>query len=243
MHHFELHAALCDHVGRNGRVDAAGKEAHRHAAHADRQTARASLGRAVDVGRVVSNFNVDDELGIVDVDLAGRERLMERPADLLGKLDGRQGKGLVGALALDLEALRCAHLVGKVFLCRADDLLHVLLTRQGLGNGDDAEDLLAALKGRFNVAVFVLRLDIDGALLGVDTEIAAFCHAAVDVRHQLIFKAAAVEPLEHDLAELAQDHFMHWYCSPHLLWPLPHRRKMRLNFRCLRIWQAFSLCG
>ena len=169
----------------------------------------------MDVGRVVANFNVDDELGVVDVDLAGRERLMERPADLLGKLDRRQGEGLVGALALDLEALRRAHFIGKVLLRRGNDLLHVLLAGQGLGNGDDAEDLLAALKGRVNVAVFVLGLDVDGALLGVDTEIAAFCHAAVDVRHQLIFKAAAVEPLEHDLAELAQDHFMHWCCSPH----------------------------
>ena len=215
MHHFKLDAALCDHVGRNRRVDAAGKKAHRHAAHADRQTARALFSGAVDIGRIVANFNVDDELGVVDVDLAGRERLMERPADLLGKLDRRQGEGLVGALALDLEALRRAHFIGKVLLRRGNDLLHVLLAGQCLGNGDDAEDLLAALKGRVNVAVFVLGLDVDGALLGIDTEIAAFCHAAVDVRHQLIFKAAAVEPLEHDLAELAQDHFMHWCCSPH----------------------------
>ena len=39
--------------------------------------------------------------------------------------------------------------------------------------------------------------------------------AAVDVGLQFILKAAAVQALEHDLAELAQDHFMHWCCSPH----------------------------
>ena len=243
MHHFELDAALGDHVGRDGRVDAAGEQADRHAAHADRQTARALFSGAVDIGRIVANLNVDDELGVVDIDLARRERLMQRAADLLGDLDRRQGEGLVGALALDLEALRRAHVARKVLLRRGDDLLDVLFARQRLRNGDDAEDLLAALKRGLNVALVVLRLDVDGALLGVDAEIAAFRHAAVDVRHQLIFEAAAVQALEHDLAELAQDHFMHWYCSPHLLWPLPHRRKMRLNFRCLRIWQAFPLCG
>lgn len=52
------------------------------------------------------------------------------------------------------------------------------------------EDLLAALKRGLDVALVVLRLDVDGALLGVDAEIAAFRHATVDVRHQLIFEAA-----------------------------------------------------
>ena len=75
---------------------------------------------------------MDDELGVVDVDLAGRERLMERPAHLLGKLDRRQGEGLIGALALDLEALRRAHFIGKVLLRRGDDLLDVLFARQRL---------------------------------------------------------------------------------------------------------------
>ena len=73
-----------------------------------------------------------DELGVVDVDLAHWERLMQRAADLLGDLDGRQGKCLVGALTLDLEAPGRAHLARKVIFRRGDDLLDVLFARQRL---------------------------------------------------------------------------------------------------------------
>ena len=99
---------------------------------------------------------------------------MQRAADLLGNLDGRQGEGLVSALTLDLEAPGRAHLARKVIFRRGDDLLDVLFARQRLRNGNDAEDLLAALKRGLDVALVILGLDIDGALLGVDAEIAAF---------------------------------------------------------------------
>ena len=86
----------------------------------------------MDIGRIVANFDMHDELGVVDVDLARWERLMQRAADLLGDLDRRQGEGLVGALALDLEAPGRAHLARKVLLRRGDDLLDVLFARQRL---------------------------------------------------------------------------------------------------------------
>ena len=44
MDHFERYAALCHHVGRDGRVDATGEERHGAAAHADGQSARTHLG-------------------------------------------------------------------------------------------------------------------------------------------------------------------------------------------------------
>ena len=226
MDHFKRYAALCHHVGRDGRVDAAGEQRHGAAAHADGQSARTRLGGSVDVGRVVADLDKHRQLGVVDVDRATRERLMQRAADLLGELNGGEREGFVRALALNLEILRAGKFWGKVILSGADDSLHVLFTGQGAADGDDAEDLLAGGVGGGEVALVVHRLNINGTLLGVDAEIAALRRAAAQISDQLILKAAAVEALEDHLAELAQDHFTHGGSSPYRpCAPLPRRER------------------
>ena len=155
---------------------------------------------------------------------------MQRAADLLGELNGGEREGFVRTLALDLEILRAGKFRGKVILGGADDGLHVLFTGQGAADGDDAEDLLAGGVGGGEVALVVHRLDIDGALFGIDTEIAALRRAAAQVSDQFVLKAAAVEALEDHLAELAQDHFTHGDSSPYRPCAQPPRRERRYYF-------------
>ena len=113
MNHFERHAALCHHVGGDGRVDAAGEsDTALPPMPMGSPPAPASAG-LVDVGRVVAELDKHRQLGVVDVDRAARERLMQRAADLLGELNGGEREGFVRTLALDLEILRAGKFRGK----------------------------------------------------------------------------------------------------------------------------------
>ena len=79
----DAHTPLGHHVGGHGAVDAAGEKAHRTARRAHRQTARPGHGFAVDIGRPVTNLQMDGEFRGVHVGGEIVEGLVQDPAHIL----------------------------------------------------------------------------------------------------------------------------------------------------------------
>ena len=201
MHRDEAHAALGDHVAGDGAVDPAGEQRHRHAVGADRHPSRALHRLGVDVGREVANLDHHGQLRLVHVHRAVGVGLRELPAHVLAQLDGGHGKALVAALRLHLEALRAAHIVGKVADGKLRDGVLVLLAGGGAADLHDAEHVLQSLEGGVKIGVLALGLDVDRGLHARHLEFAQAQKPPAHIAHQLLFKALAVETLEHDLAK------------------------------------------
>ena len=209
MDHLQLYAPLGDHIAGHGAVDTAGQQAHRMAAHTQGQTARGALGGAVDVGRVLPYLDVHRQLRVVYVHRQVGEGVVERAAHPLAQLDAAHGERLVRPLALHLEALGGGERTAQIRFGGVEDRLLRLFTGQGAGDGDDAEHLLAGTVGSRHVAGVLHRLHVDGGLAGIYLPLAEPLGTAADIAHQLHFKAAAVQSLQDDLAQLAQDDLVH----------------------------------
>jgi len=135
--------------------------------------------------------------------------LVQLPAHILGELDGGHGEGLVGPLGLHLEGPGGGEPVPQVFLGGLEHGVLVLGARPGPGEAHHAEETLHGLIGPVQIAGILLGLHIQGGLLGVHPELAEGPQAALGVSDELVLKAAAVEALEHDLAQLEQNDFIH----------------------------------
>ena len=159
----------------------------------------------MDVGRPLPDLHIDGELRVVDVDGGLGEGPVEKAPHLLGELDGVQGEALVRPLALHLEVTGLRELRGQVDLGGLHDGGDALLAGDGPDHADDAENLGAGVVDGVHIRDAALRLHIDGALAGVDAEGAQGPEAAGHVGHELILKMAAVEPLEHHLAQLQEE--------------------------------------
>ena len=201
MHHFQLHAPAGDHIGGNGAVQTAGKQAHRPAAHADGQAAGAGDGGRVDIGVLLPDLHINRQIRMVHIRFHVEE-LPQLAAYILGDLDGVHGELLVCPAALHLEGSGLGKFIRQIGLGGLRNGVHLLGTRDGAGHRHDAEHLTGSLEGGLHVAVLGLRLHIDSALANVDLEAAAGLHPAADIAHQLILKTAAVQALQHHLAQL-----------------------------------------
>ena len=163
----------------------------------------------MDIGRVLANFHIHRQLRGVDIHLQMGKGVVEHPSHPLADLNGAHGEGFVRPLTLHLKAARLTETVAQVRLGGLQNGLLALLAGHSPGDGDEAKDLLAGGIGPGEVAAVPHRLHIDGALAGVDFELAEFLGPAADVRHELGFKAVAVQALEDHLAQLAEDDFVH----------------------------------
>ena len=200
MDALQLHAALCDHVARDGRVDTAGEQHHGSAAHAGRQAARARVGRPVHIGGMVTHLDIDRVLRVMHVNADALDRFGDASADLLRNADTRQREALVGALGLDLEGRGGAQVVPEVFHGRLEDRVEILFARAAAAEADHAEDIVAGLPRAVKVAQRVLRLDVDRGLADIHAELAEGAHPPRDVGLQPVFKLEFVAALEDDLA-------------------------------------------
>ena len=152
---------------------------------------------------------MDAQLRVVNIHLQMGIRVVEQPPHVLTDLHTVHGKVLIRAPGLHLEGLRLPELLVQIVPGAVEDGVLVLGTGQGPGDGDDPEHLPAGRKGPVQVTVRPLGLHIDGALLGVDVKVAAVLEAAADIGQQLVLKGPPVQPLEHHLAQLQEDHFIH----------------------------------
>ena len=201
MHHFQLHAPAGNHIGGNGAVQTAGEQAHRPAAHADGQAAGAGDRGRVDIGVLLPDLHINRQIRMVHIRFHVEE-LPQLAAYILGDLDGVHGELLVCPAALHLEGSGLGKFIRQIGLGGLHNGVHLLGARDGAGHRHDAEHLTGSLEGGLHVAVLGLRLHIDSALANVDLEAAAGLHPAADIAHQLILKAAAVQALQHHLAQL-----------------------------------------
>ena len=207
MHHFQLHAPAGDHVGRNGAVQTAGEQAHRPTTHADGQSAGAGDGGRMDIGVLLPDLHIHGQIRMVHIRL-DPEKLAQLAAYILGDLDGVHGELLIRPAAFHLEGSGSGKLIRQIGLGSLHNSVHGLVAGDSSGHRHHAEDLAGRLVGSLHVAGFRLRLHIDGALADIDLEAAAGLHPAADVADQLILKAAAVQALQHHLAQLQQQHFV-----------------------------------
>ena len=83
MDALDFHAAFGDHIARNRRVNAAGEQNCCASAGSGRQAACTRNRRAVDIGRSLTDLDIDSIIGIVDINQNVREFLCQPAADLL----------------------------------------------------------------------------------------------------------------------------------------------------------------
>ena len=104
MEKFDAHAALCHHITRDGRIDAARDEEHPLARRADGHAADARLERRKDErGAVFADVEADSVLRGVDVHLQSGVLVEKVPPNLGIELHGSLGVLLVGAVSIHLE--------------------------------------------------------------------------------------------------------------------------------------------
>ena len=152
---------------------------------------------------------MDAQLRRVDVHLQVGILVVEQAAHVLADLHAVHGEFLVRPLGLHLEGPGRLELGAQVVSGAVEDGVLVLGAGAGPGGGHNAEHLPAGGVGPVQIAVLLLGLHVDGALLGVDPEAAAAGQAAADVAGQLVLKGAAVEALEDHLAQLQQNNLIH----------------------------------
>ncbi|CAN3996209.1 Phosphate/phosphite/phosphonate ABC transporters, periplasmic binding protein, partial [Dysosmobacter welbionis] len=199
--HLQLHAPAGHHPGGHRGVDAAGEQAHRPAAHADGQAARAGNRGSMNVGVLLPDLHKYRQIGSVDIHRHMGEQLRQIAAHSLAQLDGVHGKHLVCPLALHLEALRNGKGVRQIGPGGLHNGVHCLFTGHGPGHGGNAEHLAAGVPGGLHIAVLSLGLHVDGALPEGALEAAAVFHPAADVGQQLVLKGLAILSLQDHLAQ------------------------------------------
>ena len=202
MHHLQCQAALGHHVAGHRGVNAAGEQCHSTSAHTHRQAASARLRVGVDIAGKVADFQVDDQLRIVDVHLQMRVGFREQAAYVLAQLDGGHGEGLVAALGLHLEALGVFQVLVQIGTGGLEKGVRVLLAGFGTGQAHDAKQLLHGLPCAVQIAGLLQRFHVDDGLTGDGADAAVGVEAALEVAHQPLFKATAVQAFQDDLAHL-----------------------------------------
>ena len=150
-----------------------------------------------------------DKLRLVHVHLHIGICLVQLPADVLAELYARHGEALVTALGLHLEALRAQHFIAQVFLRQRGYRVLVLLAGRRAHQCDYAEHVLQRLERRVDIGVVLLRLHIYGGLDAVDPELPYMRKPAAHIRHKLLLKIPAVQPLQDYFAELYEYYVVH----------------------------------
>ncbi len=134
-----------------------------------------------------------------------RVGVLQRAADVLAQLDAGHRKALVAALGFDLEALGAQHIVFEIADRKFGDRVLVLGAGRGTHQLDDAENLARRLKGRVDIGVVLLCLDIDRGLQAIDLEAADRLEPTAQIGQELCLEGLAVQALEDDLAQLAEN--------------------------------------
>ena len=155
----------------------------------------------MDIGVLLPDLHINRKIRMVHIRFHVEE-LPQLAAYILGDLNGVHGEPLVCPAALHLEGSGLGKFIRQIGLGGLRNGVHLLGARDGAGHRHDAEHLTGSLEGGLHVAVLGLRLHIDSALANVDLEAAAGLHPAADIAYQLILKAAAVQALQHHLAQL-----------------------------------------
>ena len=98
MDRVELEAALCHHISRDGRVDAAAYQHGGETRCAYGHTALTAYSAAADIGSEIADFNGDRYIRLPDVYLEVRTGREQLAADLSRYLGAFVWEALVGAL-------------------------------------------------------------------------------------------------------------------------------------------------
>lgn len=127
--------------------------------------------------------------------------VIEIAADFLANLDGIERELLIRALCLNLEALDTLQLIAQIFIDRVPNSVHILFADRCTANCCNAEYIVHGIQHFVHVHT-VCRLYIDGRLHDIHAALTDLGYTAAQIGEQAALKAAAVETLEHDFAEL-----------------------------------------
>ena len=199
MNAFNLQTSLCHHIGRNGRINTAGKQTHSPAACACRQTAGTGLSRSVDIGCQITNFHIHGIGRMVDIHSAVGMSLCDSAADLLRDLDGSHRKCLIGAFGFYLKRCSTIQIVAQILLHSLIDAVHILFTRTAAAQAYQTKNAAASFPGAVHISLLVHRLYIDRRLHNIHIKIAVGLHPAANILTQFVFKLTLVGALQDNL--------------------------------------------
>ena len=214
MHGIETNAALGDHEACNGAVDTAGEEEKSLAVGADGHTADCLFLTCADISGVITNLYADGDLGVVNVHaLSSVGFLKNYSADLCGNFGRGEREFLVGALCFYLEGARVLDVGHELRFHGVQDGIHILFRFDGAVDCGNTEGVFCNAVSAVDICVFVERLDVYGALHGVDFEIAVGSGSALQNVTQKLFEVRTVCSLKGDLAVFAKNDLFHYAIS------------------------------
>ena len=204
MHRFDLHAAFCHHVPRNGRIDPARKQEERLSARADGDAARSLELSRMDIRAELADLDVYRDLGVTDVHLQLRHDREHLAADLPRDFGRRQRESLVRPLRLDLESLFPREERREIFPRDTADGVHVLFANRATAHAHDPENFQSRFKHSVDVGALVLRVDHDRALRPCDRKLSEMLRSETNGFAEHILEIASVRAFENDLAVFAK---------------------------------------
>jgi len=163
----------------------------------------------VDIGGAVADLDHNLQLGLVHVHAQVVVLVQQVSAQFAADLGAFHRVIFIGALGLDLKGAHTAKLLAQVGLGGLADGVKVLGALDGAAHLDDAEHAGDAAEGLVHIQPFLLRLDKDGALRGIDAEFAQRLQPPADNFDEAGFKLAAVKTLEGNFTLIGHKNLFH----------------------------------
>ena len=211
MHGIETDTALSDHKAGDGAVDAAGEQQKSLAVGADGHAADCLFLACADICGVIADFHAHGDLGMVNVDaLFAVGFLQNDGADLGGDFGRCERKFLVGALCFYLEGAHVLDIGHELRFNGIQDSIHVFFRFDRTVDRGNAEGVFGNAISAVDVCELIERLDVEGALYGIDLEFSVGGGSALEDVAQKLFEIRAVCSLEGDLAVFAKNDLFHY---------------------------------
>ena len=201
MYGLDFHTPLGHHIGRYGRVNAAGQQAHGSAANAGGKTSRAGQRGAVHIGGVIPDLHIHGVFRMVHIHRNAGVGFRQPAADFLRNGDGAHGKLLVGPLGFHLKGFGAVQLIPQILLHGCKNGVQVLFTGAAAADAVHAEDAFTGFPGTFHIRVLILRLHIYRRLQDIHIKITVGLHASADILPKFVLKLALVGTLENDFSQ------------------------------------------
>ena len=211
MHGIEAYAALGDHKACNGAVNTARKEEQALTVGADWHTACRFFLTGADISGVIADLHAYGNLGVVNVNaLLSVGFFKDDRADLCGDFGGGEGEFFIGALGFDLEG-SCVFDIGHELRSdRVQDRIHVFFGFDSAVDRGNTKGIFSNTVSAVDIGFVIKRLDIEGALYGINLEFAVGSGSALQNIAQKLFKIRTVGSLKGNFAVFAKNDLFHY---------------------------------
>ena len=209
MHRDYLQSAPGHPVSGDGAVNAARKQQRGPSAAAHRDPARAGQLRAVDISPLFSDFHRYAAVRVVQIHPQMWEGIQNNASQFAADGGGVHTKAFVGALCIHAEAPRGGKFPAKVVQRLPANGIPVFFSNPRTAKRGNSKHRLQPAQCLSHVDILLQRCDINGGLTFPDLEGTEVGQPAAGIFNHTVLKGVTVEALEHQLAGLKQDDFIH----------------------------------